>query len=150
VARKVESKQGKAKVAKPQPLPPPIRNGDTITITLPLPPRELQPNIKTKINPYKLTKLIKGSRESGYWATRIALQGETGWQGARLDYEFWTAARMDLDNAEGLMKHVRDGIAQALGCDDKHFTRGEIVQHSCRKADALRQVVVRITKVGIR
>lgn len=137
----------KRKAAKVLPImPEAIRNGDTITMTLPLPPSELQPNRKTNLHHYKRARLTKATRDAAAFMVRwVALASQ--WEAMRLDVEIWTARRMDDDGITGWLKSTRDGIADGLRCNDANMQWGRVVQHNDAKRDGLRQVVITITKI---
>lgn len=119
-----------------------------ITITLPLPPKELHPNGGKRHNVYKLNRLAKACKSSAWAHTLEAVGRRTlGWTSATLDYTFHmpnvAAARLsDDDNAVAWMKSYRDGIAEALGINDKHFRTGKV---AFKLAEGLPCVVVTLT-----
>lgn len=93
-----------------------------LQITLPWPPKELSPN--SRLHWSKLARAKKAYRAV------CALQARA--QGARqqkamklhLSLTFYAPTRRayDLDNALARMKSGLDGLADALGVDDKHWS----------------------------
>lgn len=94
-----------------------------IQINLPWPSRLLHPNARPHWAPK--ARATKAARNTAWAITLEALQGrKVDWKAAKLHWVFHpkTAHDVDDDGAEGSCKSYRDGIADALGLDDKHFT----------------------------
>jgi len=96
-----------------------------MTIVLPIPHKKLSPNGRTHWA--GKSKLTKAARTRAYLGTLEALgrlylsKGEPGpaFHGYTLAHFFPTAAYRDDDNADAACKAYRDGIADALGMDDR-------------------------------
>lgn len=96
----------------------------TISIRLPWPDKALSPNAPGQ-HWAKKGRAAKAAYGMAWAVTLEALKGEkVAWPAVKLHWVFHpkTANRVDDDNAEASCKHYRDGIAKALGIDDKHFT----------------------------
>lgn len=97
---------------------------DHIDIVLPWPDTMLFPNRRRgsfrKFQPY-----IEAARRSGFHCARLALGRNTIRLGARnhvrLLFGMPDRRNRDLDGCVGAIKHYLDGIAQALGVDDRVF-----------------------------
>lgn len=95
-----------------------------IQITLPWFDKALKRN-GTQAHWAKKARAVKAAREMAWALTLEALQGrKVDWKAVKLHWVFHpkTANVPDGDNMEAQAKHYRDGIADALGLDDKHFT----------------------------
>lgn len=127
------------------PLAPPRREGETLVITLPLPHRVLHKNGRTKNFDWKasLTKAARNAAKSLASFVRPAEQ----WQAVRIDATFWIANRNDDDGAWAYIAAYRDGIADALGLNDKHFTAGNVIQHTGKASEGRREVQIVVTKI---
>lgn len=84
--------------------------------------RRITPN--GRIGHMGRAKLVKERRTAAYWATydAIGLDGCDLQPPLQLDFRIeWEQGRtiMDDDNAKASMKPIRDGIADALGIDDR-------------------------------
>lgn len=100
-----------------------------MTIVLPVPDRKLSPNGRshwagksrlTK-NARKLAKLLTlDALGRHYHAQGLPVPAFVGYT---LAHYFPTAAYRDDDNADAACKAYRDGIADALGIDDRHFPK---------------------------
>lgn len=104
-----------------------IKNGNmTVELTLPWPPKDLSPNARAHWT--QRSKAAKAYREACYWETKRLLAAG-GWkelpeEGAlHLWVDFYPPDRRqrDDDNMMASFKSGRDGIAQALGINDKRF-----------------------------
>ena len=94
-----------------------------ISVTLPFPCRELNPNFKRSHGWWTYQRKSKLAFQEGF--TEARLQGVkkiTGSKPKMIDAILHITPpdnrRRDDDNMEGACKHHRDGIAQALGVDD--------------------------------
>lgn len=136
--------------AKPQPLPlkAPERAGNVIVLTMPLPPRELQPNQKIRLHHYKRAKLTKATRNAAGMYMHVALQGAQDWRNVRLDVTLWTARKLDTDSVWGWLKATRDGIADAMKVDDSGFELGTITQHTGKQSGDRREVELTLTRLA--
>ena len=98
---------------------------DSLTIELPWPVAALSPNARDRWGGIKARKAAK----SYSWAITLGLMRAMGiqaksWQGAiAVGIVFHPAIdrERDLDNFQAMMKASLDGIALALGVDDKQF-----------------------------
>ncbi len=97
-------------------------------VELPWPPKELNPN--ARVHHYAKARAAKHYREAAYWLT-VAAQALPG---KHLDITFLPpdARRRDLDNMLASAKNALDGLADAIGVNDREFTmtlrRGEPVK----------------------
>ena len=107
---------------------------DSVTITIPMTiPAGLSPNARMHWGPR--SRLTRQAREAAYYATRQAYVEDDGpipsagpltlhvavaWEGRR--------RTQDDDNVWAGLKPFRDGIADALGIDDKNMRCGSISQ----------------------
>lgn len=106
---------------------------DSLTITIPMsPPRALSPN--SRVTWRRVRSAVANARDVAYYATlpqkshhfppdrRVRLDWTVAWEkGHRI---------MDDTNIKASLKAFEDGVAAALGLDDKHFTVGTVEQ--CR------------------
>lgn len=97
----------------------------TATFTLPWPAKELFPNHRSRVH-WGKTKATKAARTLAYWTTQM----EVDQAGYVVPAEGEVALRvvmrppnrrMDDDNIKAGFKAYRDGIADALGINDKRF-----------------------------
>ena len=105
---------------------PPASSMRSITLTLPIPAREVSPNARrgqSRIAAIRKSKFVKKHR---LWAKNAMMipimRGEVGnWipVGYSLKHFFETVRVRDDDNADGACKAYRDGICDALGINDK-------------------------------
>lgn len=122
------------------------RDGDTLTFQLPLPHRILHKNGRTKNQGWKASE-ARTAKNLAYYQG-LSVRPAEPWNAARIDAEFWTQNRLDDDGAWSWIVCYRDGIAKALNMNDRDFTCGTVTQHTGRKSEGKRQVVIRITKSG--
>lgn len=108
------------------------------------PDKDLSPN--ARIHWRQKAKIAKKAREYGYlaalqagWRPGVAPEGRL-----HLHVTFYPPTRRlpDDDNMLARFKPYRDGIADALGIDDKRFISHPLVSAEVRKGG---QVVVKIT-----
>jgi hypothetical protein len=102
----------------------------TITVELAWPAKELSPNHRSRSH-WPRTNAIKAAKEAAFWATRIVKPLDWKHDGSRLRltitaYPPDRRARDD-DNLAASLKAARDGIASALGVDDKLFDQQPII-----------------------
>ena len=107
---------------------------EPLVITLPIPDRRISPNAtrgQSKKAALGKSRRIKSHRRSAAIATKKLL-GEQYHQhgltvptfaGYSIAHFFKTAAFRDDDNADGACKSYRDGIADALGIDDRKLPK---------------------------
>lgn len=90
----------------------------SITVALPWPPKELSPNARRRIHWRKAGPIARRYRESCAWLIKAARA-----RGTLLSVTFCPpdCRRRDDDGMIGAFKAGRDGIADALGCDDHVF-----------------------------
>jgi crossover junction endodeoxyribonuclease RusA len=105
-----------------------------MTIVLPIPHRSISPNARrgqSRKAAIVKSKRVKRHKTNAYLRTLEAI-GKTfheqglpvpDFAGYSLAHFFKTAAWRDDDNADGACKAYRDGIAKALGIDDRHFRK---------------------------
>ena len=110
-------------------------------IELPWPPKELSPN--ARLHWTKLAKAKKTYRGACYYAAREQGVVEQAAGSLHLALTFFAPTRRayDLDNALARMKSGLDGLADALGVDDKHWSL------SIQRGDATGgKVIVEVTR----
>ena len=96
------------------------------TIELPWPPRTLSPNGRPHWR--TLRKAQKVAKDYAFWATKEAAVGICAGDAPiliSLVFHPKTAMRPDADNAVASMKASLDGIAAALGVNDRSFRLAE-------------------------
>lgn len=119
------------------------------TITLDLPDKKLHPNGGSGWNKYAIAKLKKETHKRA-WAIALRDIGKLPWAKVRISYTAYFssktgAALADKDNFIAWMKKYQDGIAHAVGINDKHFEVGTVDIY----ADPSRpRVVVVLTEVA--
>ena len=102
---------------------------DSVTITIPMSiPPGLSPNARLHWAPR--SRLVRQARETAYYATReagrfymrppLTLHVAVAWESRR--------RAQDDDNVWAGLKSFRDGIADALGVDDKHMRCASLTQ----------------------
>lgn len=101
------------------------------TITLDLPDKKLHPNGGSGWNKFKIARIKKNAHKYA-WAVAFRDIGKLAWEGATISYAVYLAsqsgaARADKDNIVAWMKKYQDGIAEAIGINDKHFENGTVV-----------------------
>lgn len=91
-------------------------------ITLPWPPKDLSPN--SRIHWAKLAQAKKAYRTECFLQARIAGVKRQEARRAHVSISFVPPDRRgrDLDNCLAMLKSGLDGIADALGIDDKNWT----------------------------
>lgn len=100
-----------------------------MTIVLPIPSRDLSPN--GRLHWAGKSRLTKNARRLAKLLTLEALGHAChapglpvpAFAGYSLAHYFPTAARRDDDNADAACKAYRDGIADALGIDDRQLPK---------------------------
>ena len=109
-------------------------NGVAITLTLPLPSRHVSPNARrgqSRSAAIAKSRHVKLHRQRARIITRAALS--TGpaptVTGYTLAFHWPTKAYRDDDNADASCKSYRDGIADALGIDDRSLRKIALSTH---------------------
>lgn len=125
---------------------------DSITITLPLPAKELSPNYTPMSRGAGMAKARKKKEATQYaWAVTLDLLGRhkaPKWKKATLQAAFYwpTMGFPDDDNAMGSLKAYRDGIALAgVVTNDKVVTT---LPWTIAKDKTKPRVEITITKTG--
>jgi hypothetical protein len=98
----------------------------SITVTLPL-PRTLLPN--QRLHWRERSRWVRDTRLGALVACITACAGGVpgDWRAARLDIEWRAAGPLpDDDNCVAAAKASRDGLAYALGIDDRHIRTGSV------------------------
>ncbi len=115
-----------------------------IDLVLPWPSKDLSPN--GRVHWARKAKAARNAREDARLLARLACWHEVILPPGRLHLwlDFYPPTRRmpDDDNMLSRCKAYRDGIADALGIDDKRFVSHPMVKDEVRKGG---QVVVRIT-----
>lgn len=96
----------------------------SIVIRLPFPPAELSPNRKNGKSWRSTIKAKQAQREAAFYLTKQAAKGFAAPEGyIPLSLLFLTpdARHRDLDNLLASAKSAIDGMASAIGIDDKRF-----------------------------
>lgn len=113
-----------------------------VTLTLPLPAMACTPNARRGQSvgaAIRKSRIIKQHRAAAYAAAASALAGHglsaAAFPGYSLAFFWRTAAFRDDDNADAGCKAYRDGIAAALGMDDRNLRKLALSTHA---KDALR------------
>lgn len=97
-----------------------------MNIWLSWPAKALSPNHRSRSH-WPKTRAIKAAREEGFWATKALTQAYRFPHDGKERLPFVVTAyppdkrHRDDDNVAASMKAYRDGIALALGIDDKYF-----------------------------
>jgi hypothetical protein len=128
------------------PLRAPERAGDVIVIPLPLPARVLHKNGRTKNYKWKAS-VTKAARNAAMSLTSLVRPAEQ-WQSVRMDATLWIANRNDDDGVWAWLAAYRDGIALALGLNDRHFTAGNVTQHTGVTSGGRREVEITVTRLA--
>ena len=93
---------------------------DTYTIRFPWPSATLSPN--ARVHHMQLAKAKSRARDAAYYLGIEAGCRALRWSHARLHWTFHPPRRgYDDDNLETRMKSARDGVADCLGTDDRHW-----------------------------
>jgi crossover junction endodeoxyribonuclease RusA len=89
-----------------------------VTVTLPWPPKQLTPNFKRRKHWRVYQPYIQNYRQSCAWLVKAARA-----RGSLISITFCPPdrRRRDDDGMIGAFKAGRDGVADALGCDDHTF-----------------------------
>jgi len=119
-----------------QPYAVPLDRGNTFNMT---PNNLLRAGYSQSVYRLRLQKEASGHMfDSGYYQTLQALSDMGLWQTETplflyleekvvYDVEFgFKRMTKDEDNATAGLKHILDGVAKALGVDDKRFKRGDV------------------------
>ena len=117
-----------------------------MTLQLPMPHPACSPN--GRAHWATKSRYTKAARSAARMLATDALNRNGAIQGPyTLSWEWRGPTPMDLDNAEGRCKAIRDGIADALGINDREFINGErkwtvTGKRGCRGRKADETVVV--------
>lgn len=99
-------------------------NLDHLTIKLPWPDAMLFPN-RRRGSFRKFQPIIEAARDTGFYAAKQALGRNvfpvTGRTPVKLTFAMPDKRNRDWDGLAGAVKHHMDGIAKALGVDDRLF-----------------------------
>lgn len=91
-------------------------------LTLPWPPKELTPNAKRRTHWRRYQPITKAYREQCGWLARAAgAQSDGALRIVAVTFCPPDRRRRDDDGMISAFKAGRDGIADALGCDDHKF-----------------------------
>lgn len=102
----------------------------TLSITLPWPHQDLSPN--SRVHWAKLAQRKAKAKQDAYWATKHAGEGSLPPSAEisriRLSLRFAPPSNRhyDLDGLISRFKAAQDGIAQAIGVNDRNFSYGVI------------------------
>lgn len=90
-------------------------------IDLPWPDKALSQN--ARIHWSARAKAVTAARTDVAWLVRAAVPHKLDWQAVALSVVFHPPSRRryDRDGLIGRMKALQDGIADAIGIDDRHF-----------------------------
>lgn len=119
-------------------LPAPVRHEDgSLTVCLPMPPASISPNARrgesrgAAIAKSKVIKAYRTMAHLMFFNALLSLElGTKQFTGYRLAFFFKTRAFRDDDNADASCKAYRDGIAAALGMDDKVLRKCALSTHA--------------------
>lgn len=118
-------------------MPGPAWHDDgTLTICLPMPSWRISPNGQrgqSKSAAIAKSRLIKKHRYHAFLALKSALAANVSqpvFHGYSLAFFFKTAAYRDDDNADASCKAYRDGMADALGVDDRTLRKCRLSTHA--------------------
>ena len=93
---------------------------DMIQITLPWPPKQLSPN--GRLHWAVKNKYRKLYRDACYWQARqVNARAVVGPLEVSLEFYPPDRRHRDWDNMLASIKSGLDGVAEAIGCDDKHW-----------------------------
>ena len=98
-----------------------------LTVDLPWPHKHLSPN--SRVHWAAKAKATRKARRDAYYAAKAAGIGEVAATEFRVTTTFNPPARYsyDEDNLKARCKALYDGLADALGMDDKHFRHAPVV-----------------------
>lgn len=107
------------------------------TINLPWPHKDLSPNARGHWG--KKATATKKARADGYKASQAAGAHKIAAGAAHVTTTFFppTKASFDDDNLQARCKAYFDGIADAIGLDDKHFKHAPVQRGEVRKLGAV-------------
>jgi Holliday junction resolvase RusA-like endonuclease len=100
----------------------------SLTVTLPLPPKELSPNARTHWA--KKANAVKSARREAYIRARNVVIHPPLWSAASVQIRWFTrtATRPDADNALASCKPIFDGLTDArIFSDDKDLAHLPII-----------------------
>lgn len=95
----------------------------SITVTLPWPPANLTPNAKRRLHWSKYRGDAKEYRNTCFWLAKEAMGRLRFAAPPSVSIEFHPpeARHRDADGMIGAFKNGQDGIAEAIGHDDRHW-----------------------------
>jgi crossover junction endodeoxyribonuclease RusA len=114
---------------------------DAITLSLPWPDRVISSN--GRANRYKKARKVKEARGYAYWVAKEAKVSP--WPSASLEFTYHPPSqRGDVHNVASGLKAYIDGIAEAMGVDDRKFT----VQYPTRFSESKKggEIIVKISQ----
>ena len=114
----------------------------SITIEMGLPDPALRPNGRAH---WRVVAAAKKQAKGTALVLALAAGDGTKWTAAMLDVVWFAKTKRyvpDDDNAWGSLKAARDGIAAAIGIDDKHVRQG-VMRMDVDKARPRVQITVR-------
>jgi len=93
----------------------------TYAIDLPWPDKDLSQN--ARVHWSQRAKAVKAARTAAAWLVRAGIPRRPDWKAVALSVVFHppNRRRFDRDGLIGRMKALQDGIADAIGVDDRHF-----------------------------
>jgi crossover junction endodeoxyribonuclease RusA len=93
-----------------------------MTIRLPWPPRELSPN--ARCDRRAIAGIRRRYRETCGWTVTASGIGKLGQSPLHVDLTFCAPDKRprDLDNMLASAKAALDGLSDAIGCDDRHWS----------------------------
>ena len=93
----------------------------TYTVDLLWPDKALSQN--ARVHWSVRAKAVKAARVAAFYSVREEVHHTLGWKAAALSVVFHPPSRrrFDRDGLIGRMKALQDGIADAIGIDDRHF-----------------------------
>lgn len=104
-----------------QPAVPPAQR--TFSMMLPWPPKELSPNFRTRSTRWIARVRKEYRRTCGDAVWNAGVRPQSGLTLCAVKFLPPTKAKHDDDNMRGRFKAGRDGIADALGVDDRTFNK---------------------------
>ena len=108
-------------------LPAERLDGGRIRIALPIPPMRLSPNRRGHTKARGYSSLVKRFRFLAKQKMEMALAGEVmTFSHYSLAFFYEPRRRRDDDNFDGSVKCYRDGIADALGMNDRKLVKGAL------------------------
>lgn len=121
----------------PAKMPDPVKHEDgSLTVCLPMPPASISPNARrgesrgAAIAKSKVIKAYRTLAHLMFFNALLSLElGTTPFTGYKLAFFFRTRRFRDDDNADASCKAYRDGLADALGMDDRALRKCVLSTH---------------------